>query len=75
MTEDYIGIEAFYKSLDEGILVGVRCRNGHVMIPTKPACTRCNSRELKSIKLTGKGKLLSFTEIFTPAREYEKYAP
>ena len=75
MPEDYIGIEAFYKSLDEGILLGVRCRNGHVMIPTKPICIRCNSRELKPIKLTGKGKLLSFTEIFTPAREYEKYAP
>ncbi len=75
MPTDYIGIEAFYKSLDNGVILGVRCRNGHVMIPTKPACIRCNSRDLKSIKLSGKGKLLSYTEIFTPAREYARYAP
>ena len=75
MPEDNIGIEVFYKSLVEGVLLGVQCRNGHIMIPTKPACNRCNSRELNVIRLSGKGKLLTYTEIFTPAREYEKYAP
>lgn len=75
MNEEKIGIEAFYKSLMEGVLLGVKCRNGHVMIPTKPACIRCESRDLQSTVLSGKGKLVAFTEIFTPAREYEKYAP
>ncbi|MFQ6010614.1 MAG: Zn-ribbon domain-containing OB-fold protein [Nitrososphaerales archaeon] len=75
MAAENISIEAFYSSLLKGVVLGVRCRNGHVMIPTKPTCTKCSSRDLSVITLSGNGKLVSYTEIFTPARQYEKLAP
>lgn len=58
---NHTGFQAF---LDEGQLMGVRCRScGALYLPPRPLCTNCYSQDLAWEPLSGEGELRAFTTI------------
>lgn len=54
-------------------LIGSKCLDcGEIFFPKKATgiCTNCQSRNLEEIKLTGKGKIYSFTVVMQQPPEY-----
>ena len=69
-------IESFYKFIAEGKLMGVKCKKcGNVMVPPRPLCDKCMSRNLEWIQLKGEGELVSFTIIHVPPIQFASMAP
>ncbi|MGQ9679835.1 MAG: Zn-ribbon domain-containing OB-fold protein [Candidatus Bathyarchaeia archaeon] len=57
-------------------LIGSRCSDcGEVFFPRRLVCLKCHSRHLSDYKLSEKGRVVSWTIIRNPPKEYEKYAP
>jgi len=78
MTEaqPVFGIESFYKFVGEGKLMGAKCNKcGEVMLPPRPICTNCYSKDLQWIELKGSGKLLTYTVIHVAPKQFEGLAP
>jgi len=70
------GIESFYKFGGEGKLMGAKCNKcGEVMLPPRPVCTKCYSKDLGWIELKGQGKLLTYTVIYVSPKQFEMLAP
>jgi len=70
------GIESFYKFVGEGKLMGAKCNKcGMVMLPPRPLCTKCYSKDLQWIELKGSGKLLTYTVIHVAPKQFEALAP
>jgi uncharacterized OB-fold protein len=70
------GIESFYKFVGEGKLMGAKCNKcGMVMLPPRPVCTKCYSKDLQWIELKGSGKLLTYTVIHVAPKQFEALAP
>ncbi len=56
-------------------LVGSKCKKcGRVYFPKRKVCF-CGSREMEEYKLPEKGRLVCFTVVRYPPREFEGYAP
>ncbi len=78
MTEaqQTFGIEEFYRFIGEGKLMAAKCnRCGESMLPPRPFCKKCCSKDLRLVELKGKGKLLSYTVIHVAPKQFEKLAP
>lgn len=57
-------------------LIGNKCEKcGKVYYPPRKICRICGSKELYEVKLSERGKVVTFTVIHTPPVGYEKYAP
>lgn len=70
------GIESFYKFVGEGKLMAAKCNKcGIVMLPPRPVCTKCYSKDLQWIELKGNGKLLTYTVIHVAPKQFETLAP
>jgi len=69
-------IEAFYKFIAEGKLMGVKCKKcGNIMAPPRPVCDKCLARELEWVQLKGEGELVTFTIIHVPPVQFASMAP
>jgi len=69
-------IESFYKFVGENKLMAAKCSNcGNVLLPPKPMCTKCLSRNLDWIELDGAGKLLTYTVIHIAPEQFQSMAP
>ncbi|OPY76819.1 MAG: hypothetical protein A4E65_03072 [Syntrophorhabdus sp. PtaU1.Bin153] len=54
--------EGLFTQRTEGELIGFRCKScGHILPPLTITCLSCNSDDLQSIPLSGKGTLYSYT--------------
>ena len=48
-----------------GGVTGQRCKNcGYVMYPSHSRCLHCGGREFEGIETAGRGRLVTYTEIF-----------
>jgi hypothetical protein len=57
-------------------LIGNKCKKCcKVYYPPRKVCRVCGSKELEEVKLSERGKVVTFTVIHTPPVGYEKYAP
>ncbi|WP_292459548.1 Zn-ribbon domain-containing OB-fold protein [Methanothermococcus sp.] len=58
-------------------LIGTRCKTcGTVYFPSRNVCPKCRRRgELEPYKLSGKGKIYTYSIIYTPPKDFEKMAP
>ena len=64
MAEREFNHTGFQAYLDEGRLMGVRCRScGALYLPPRPLCTNCYGQELAWEALSGEGELRAFTTI------------
>ena len=69
-------IESFYNFVREGKLMGVKCAKcGQVLVPPKPMCPSCFSKELKWKELPKRGKLLTYTVIHVSPKQFQSMAP
>jgi len=69
-------VEQFYKFIGEKKLMGARCnRCGAVLIPPKPICPSCSSREFTWIELDNRGKLATYTIIHVAPAQFQSVAP
>ena len=69
-------IESFYKFVGEGKLMAAKCNScGAVILPPRPACTKCLSKDLKWIPVGNECKLLTYTVIHVSPKEFESKVP
>ncbi len=70
MAEFNLSTKSFFKALEEGKLIGSRCKKcGYVAAPQRLICPKCQSDQMGVIEFSGKGKLSAFTVIYIPPTE------
>ena len=78
MTEaqPIFGIECFYRFIGEGKLMATKCNKcGKILLPPRPICNKCYSKDLSWIELKRRGKLLTYTIIHVAPKQFETLAP
>ena len=78
MTEEpeLFTIESFYKFVKEGKLMGAKCNKcGALLVPPKPMCPKCFSKDLKWKELQKQGKLRTYTVIHIAPKEFQQSTP
>ncbi len=69
-------IESFYKFVREGKLMGAKCNNcGQLLVPPKPMCSKCFSKDLRWNELPKRGLLLTYTVIHIAPIQFQTLAP
>ena len=75
-TRPTFGIECFYRFIGEGKLMAAKCNKcGEILLPPRPICNKCYSKDLSWIELKGRGKLLTYTIIHVAPKQFETLAP
>ncbi|MFQ6073965.1 MAG: Zn-ribbon domain-containing OB-fold protein [Candidatus Bathyarchaeia archaeon] len=69
-------IESFYKLIAERKLMAAKCKQcGKLLVPPRPMCTDCYSKDLEWTLLEGEGKLLAYTVIHVSPKQFEDMIP
>ncbi|MCS7119907.1 MAG: Zn-ribbon domain-containing OB-fold protein [Nitrososphaerota archaeon] len=69
-------IEQFYKFIGEKKLMAAECKHcGLKIIPPKPICPKCDSREMGWTEIKTRGKLITYTVIYVAPEEFQHLAP
>jgi uncharacterized OB-fold protein len=69
-------IESFYKFVGERRLMAAKCVEcGTLLLPPRPTCVKCSSKDLRWIELLKKGRLITYTVIHTPPVQFQSMAP
>ena len=69
-------VEEFFKFLKTGELMGAKCdRCGSLMLPPRPICRDCGSRELQWIRLRDTGIVEALTVIHIAPSKFKEEAP
>lgn len=68
--------EPFWDGLREGKFQTTRCQDcGHITFPPKPVCPECWTDNLEWVELSGRGTLVSFTEVSAAPAMFAHEAP
>jgi uncharacterized OB-fold protein len=70
-----LSIEDFYIHFNKGELIGLKCDLGHLTLPPQPRCKECGSESLNPIKMSGRGKVISFSQVFVSLDSFAKDTP
>lgn len=68
-------IDQFYESGKAGKLIGLKCDSGHVTVPPRHSCSVCGSTNLEATELSGRGSVISFTEVHVKTKEFPLPTP
>lgn len=69
-------IEQFYKFVGEKKLMGARCNKcGKIILPPRPVCPKCLSKNLSWVQLNNRGKLLTYTIIHVAPERFQSMVP
>lgn len=75
-TKPQFTIEQFYGFVNQGKLMAARCKNcGKIMLPPRPICSNCYSRDLEWIELKREGRLLTYTVIHVAPPQLQPLVP
>ena len=67
-TKSHVLDAGYWENAAQGVLSAQRCQQcGFLQLYPRPVCVNCFSRELGWEKLSGKGKVHSFTTVEAPA--------
>jgi uncharacterized OB-fold protein len=73
MTELTLNTKSFFSALDEGKLIGSRCKKcGYTAAPQRVICPKCHADQMELIEFSGKGKLAAYTVIYVPSTEMQQ---
>jgi uncharacterized OB-fold protein len=75
VPDDNLTVDSFYDQGTKGRLVGLQCESKHVTVPPRHSCSVCGSQDLHKIDLSGRGEVISFTEVFVKSREFPVNVP
>ena len=65
--------EKFWEELKNGKVFATACKNcGKLHFPPAADCGACGSSEMKWTKLTGEGKIVTFTEVIVKPTSFSK---
>ncbi|MCR6624321.1 MAG: Zn-ribbon domain-containing OB-fold protein [archaeon YNP-LCB-024-027] len=68
--------EKFKSFIAQGKFMTAKCgKCNRILLPPKPVCPYCGSREISWIEIPRVGRIVSYTEIHVPPRGFEKLAP
>ncbi len=66
----------FWEGLGEGRFLTSRCvRCGHLTFPPKPICPECWGSDVEWVPLSGRGTLVSYTEVSAAPQMFAQEAP
>ena len=69
-------IESFYKFVKEKKIMGAQCNKcGQIILPPRPMCPKCFSKDLKWKESSKQGKLLTYTIIHVSPQQFQSLAP
>ena len=69
-------IEQFYRFLGQQKLMAGKClKCGKIHLPPRPLCDNCFSQEFDWVKVSGKGKLLTYTVISIAPTQFQALTP
>lgn len=68
-------VNDFYREAKEGKILGLKCDLGHITIPPRYSCRVCQSPKLEIVRLSGKGKIINYTEVYAKSRDFPLDAP
>ncbi len=68
-------VDAFYREAKAGKLLGLKCDQGHLTVPPRRTCRVCLSANLEVVELSGKGKIITYTDVYSKSRDYPMNAP
>ena len=75
-AESPLTLPGFFDALAEGELLGGVCGDcGAVMIPPRPACYACGSRNVEAEPQPRSGRIYSYTAVHTPPPQLSDDAP
>ena len=75
-SEDEFSIQKFFEIMSQGRVAAAKCRKcGHIMVPPKPVCVKCFSRDLTWTDLSPQGEIIAFSEIHVSNHEFQKMVP
>jgi uncharacterized protein len=64
VAENEFYSSAYARFLSEKKLKGSKCRRcGHISVPPKPVCPKCQESDMELVDIEGKGKLVAYTVI------------
>jgi uncharacterized protein len=68
--------QPFWDGLRDGRFQTTRCRDcGHMTFPPKPVCPECWTSDLEWVALSGRGTLVSYTEVSAAPAMFAHEAP
>ncbi|SDG81505.1 Zn-ribbon domain-containing OB-fold protein [Microbacterium pygmaeum] len=66
----------FWDGLRDGTFLTTRCQDcGHMTFPPKPVCPECWKSNVEWVELSGRGVLVSYTEVSAAPQMFEHEAP
>ncbi|MHA2014345.1 MAG: Zn-ribbon domain-containing OB-fold protein [Candidatus Thorarchaeota archaeon] len=69
-------VEHYQKYIQDHDFHAIKCKScGAVIAPPKGMCYSCGGRDLEWVKVSGNGKLVSFTVIHVAPEEFQDEAP
>ncbi|MGD8565321.1 MAG: Zn-ribbon domain-containing OB-fold protein [Candidatus Bathyarchaeota archaeon] len=69
-------IEKFYKHVDQKKLMGSKCKKcGTAHLPPRILCQKCLSKQMESVELPQRGKLLTYTIIHVAPTQFQEMTP
>lgn len=76
MTETGFTVKAFNEFLDEGRIMGSKCRGcGAIHLPPRPVCPDCGGREMEWEEVEGRGSVRAFTVVRVPLTRFKDRCP
>ena len=64
MEDRPVNIASYEQFIAEGMLMATKCQQcGALWCPPRPVCTNCEGDQMEWIRMSGKGKLATFTTI------------
>ncbi|MDH2900421.1 MAG: Zn-ribbon domain-containing OB-fold protein [archaeon] len=75
MTETLTIAQFYLEGKNSGKVLGLICDKGHTTVPPRHSCRVCNSTQLTVKELTGRGKIVSFTEVYAKSKDFPLATP
>ncbi len=73
--EQRVTIDFFFDQARKARLIGLTCDLGHITVPPRHSCRVCQSKKLQPIELSGRGEVVSFTEVCVKSKEFPLDVP
>ena len=69
-------ISAFVSYLEKSQIMATRCKKcGTLYFPPRADCPRCRGRDISWVPIDGKGRLVTFTEVYFAAPAFQDETP
>jgi uncharacterized protein len=71
-----LSIKDYTAALKDNRLLGLKCQHcGEVTVPPRMACRKCGSPDMKIVRLSGRGRIVTFTSIHVATEERYGHTP